>query len=383
MIKLSELDGFKASAELQVNQIPGGVIYFIMDGDNITWKLASEVFDIKMLQVGSKILESSAERQSMKEKKTISSTIHNNKYGIHIGVTATPIVDENGEIVGAVSIATPKRHPVIASFSKFAPIMVEMFPEGVFLYVSDFEKVISTQPSEKFDMKSVQVGSALGGNSTGIIAMETKKLAIQTDDGKLYGFPIVVMSYPLFDEEDENVVVGSFGIVLPKAAAKKLKDASGDLSQGLMSISAAVQQLTAMASQIHTSELELSSGIKKIHELSEEIGKTSILIRDISDQTNILGLNASIEAARAGEAGRGFSIVAKEIRRLSEQTKNTVPKIKELTDNIKESAIETNQKSEVTMASSQEQASATQEITASIEELTSLAQSLEEIAKDL
>ena len=84
IIKLAELEGFKSGAQFQVNQVPGGAIYFIMEGETITWKLSSDIFDIKMLQVGSKVLESSAERGCMKAKKTLTSNIHNNKYGIHI-----------------------------------------------------------------------------------------------------------------------------------------------------------------------------------------------------------------------------------------------------------------------------------------------------------
>lgn len=72
---------------------------------------------------------------------------------------------------------------------------------------------------------------------------------------------------------------------------------------------------------------ELTADVKEIENLSE-------IILKISSQISLLALNASIEAARAGEAGRGFAVVAKEIDNLADSSKDTVSKIKTVTDRI-------------------------------------------------
>ncbi|HEY0333547.1 MAG TPA: methyl-accepting chemotaxis protein [Stenotrophomonas sp.] len=86
--------------------------------------------------------------------------------------------------------------------------------------------------------------------------------------------------------------------------------------------------------QIRDQIQETSKRIKRLGESSQEIGSIVELINDISEQTNILALNAAVQAASAGEAGRGFAVVADEVQRLAERTSGATRRIEGLVQTI-------------------------------------------------
>lgn len=382
MISINGLEYLKMIAELESNLIPGGVLFLAIENDIFTWRKASNEFDLDIFNVGEKINNNGIASRAMKEKKVLTENVPRSLYGVRLKTVAIPLVNDEGEAVGAFSIVLPKLHPVASAFEDFAPIMSGMFPEGAVIAISDLGKVAGKQASEKFDISSLRVGLELGEDSVSSKAIKTKKTITEEMDASVYGVPVTVAIAPLFDEET-NEVVATLGIFTPKEAAVNLRDMSNNLSEGITGISSAIEELAASASEIHTNEQTLNNEIVEIINLSEQINEISIFIKDIANQTKMLGLNAAIEAARAGEAGKGFGVVADEIRKLSEQSKGTVPKIKELTDNIKANVDKVSAMSKNSLNSSQEQAAATEEITASIEEITSMTETLNKIARKL
>jgi len=97
---------------------------------------------------------------------------------------------------------------------------------------------------------------------------------------------------------------------------------------------AKMEELSVQMKEIVKAMREVADDISDLESISQEIGSIIDIINNISDQTNLLALNAAIEAARAGEAGRGFSVVADEIRELAEESSSSADKIKKLIDEV-------------------------------------------------
>jgi twitching motility protein PilJ len=100
--------------------------------------------------------------------------------------------------------------------------------------------------------------------------------------------------------------------------------------QGAQAVRNSISGMDGIREQIQ----DTAKRIKRLGESSQEIGEIVDLISDITDQTNVLALNAAIQAASAGEAGRGFSVVAEEVQRLAERSAEATKQIGSLVKTI-------------------------------------------------
>lgn len=113
-------------------------------------------------------------------------------------------------------------------------------------------------------------------------------------------------------------------------AAKAATKTSKEITQGQNTVNSTVDSIHNLSSKIETA----SDEIQNLAEQSDNIGQILVTIQGIAEQTNLLALNAAIEAARAGEQGRGFAVVADEVRMLAQRTQQSTGEIQTLIDNL-------------------------------------------------
>ena len=131
----------------------------------------------------------------------------------------------------------------------------------------------------------------------------------------------------------EQMTVGIEHIARGAGAADELAARSGELSRdGGAIVASVVQEISEIA-------VSVAESARTVEELGERSGQISAIvgvIGDIAAQTNLLALNAAIEAARAGEQGRGFAVVADEVRNLAARTANSTREISEMVKSIQQ-----------------------------------------------
>lgn len=117
-------------------------------------------------------------------------------------------------------------------------------------------------------------------------------------------------------------------------AADAANAADSDVNSGMKIVNQTVQSINSLASEV----ARANQVIRTLQSDSEEIGSVLDVIRGIAEQTNLLALNAAIEAARAGEQGRGFAVVADEVRTLASRTQQSTEEIQKMIERLQTGA---------------------------------------------
>ncbi len=132
-----------------------------------------------------------------------------------------------------------------------------------------------------------------------------------------------------------------------KTVNESASDANSSALDGQKEVTVSVEAIEKMASRLE----DATAVIENLRKNSDNIGEVLSVIKGIADQTNLLALNAAIEAARAGEQGRGFAVVADEVRTLASRTQESTDNIQEMIQQLQTNS----QEAESVMLSSREQ----------------------------
>lgn len=271
-------------------------------------------------------------------------------------------------------------YDLLEAFVTAVPHIKNVYPRDISMAVADKQSYLIYEKGEEIDL-GIKTGDPIKEGSAMDQALKKREKVVTVLDKEIWGNPYKSIAVPIFDEAD-NVIGGVAAVVNVdnelrlQEIIEQFTTAFEQVNNSVQDISSGAQNLAKVGEKLSAATYATKDNVKKTDEIIQ-------MIREIADQTKMLGINAAIEAARAGEYGRGFAVVAEEIRRLSEQSNASAKEVKDILNKIASSIDSINEQTQETSAVEEEQSSSTQEIAASMEELTAQLESLADFVRTM
>lgn len=269
---------------------------------------------------------------------------------------------------------------ILDHFITVAPFFNSLVIEDIAVSLCDLEECLIYVPGKYLDHKLKPGAKHIKGSSMQRAIEENKRIVGRVPK-EVFGFPYIAIAAPIHD--DNGKVIGGISVCTVTERQDKLIELAEQLHLAISNVTESTEQAAANSQ-------EMASVSNQLNALSEnslkEVGKTDQVlgfITNVASQTNLLGLNAAIEAARVGEQGRGFGVVAEEIRKLATNSSESIKKIDEILKNIKIDSKEINEQLKDVVKILMVQADSNQQILATMEEIRSMGDILKSEAQKL
>lgn len=268
---------------------------------------------------------------------------------------------------------------ILEEYLKMAPIIPNLFAEDVSIVISDRENFIYYKPSKKQDLKLL--GQAVKPGTAMYKAMEEGRRAVVRGDKSLYGESFIAVAVPIFN--DRQAIIGAICVDTTTERQDELKEMTAKLYDSINVLASTAEEISAQTEEIAAVSHALTNTSKAFQTKTAETDKVLEIIRSIANQTNLLGLNAAIEAARVGEQGRGFGVVAEEIRKLASNSAESIKKIEDILKEIKTDSADMYARTEQSNEVISQVAEAANIVSTAIQGISAMAMQLEDMAASL
>lgn len=208
---------------------------------------------------------------------------------------------------------------------RMAPQLAAIFPGDFGIAVIRDGKYASYSPASDLNL-GTKIGSPVNPGAAKR-AMETGRpvVRIVPQADSAYGVAYLASATPVTDEA--NRVVGCVTITQSLDLFNSMNAISSEVAASSGQLTAGMQELLSRATAVAATTAELNSLSNQLIDAARRTDEIIQFIKNVAGQTNLLGLNAAIEAARVGEMGRGFSVVAEEVRKLAVTSADSVKSI--------------------------------------------------------
>lgn len=267
---------------------------------------------------------------------------------------------------------------ILDAFMKTIPVIHSMIPD-VGIGITNTEEWLAYYPGKKIDI-GARKGTKINPDEPLADCIRTKKLIREEVPPDFFGFPFTGLAAPIIED---HRVVGAVAIQIQEQNEKELRRISDQIVLSITQANKQISVITNSADGLADTSSRLLNQASRAASEVKQTDEVISFIKKVADQTNLLGLNASIEAARAGDMGRGFDVVAKEIRKLSHETVTSTEKIRSTLLKIQQSMDEISASIEKVVSAGTNQAASTQEISSFIDEIEQMSKDLNKYASQL
>lgn len=271
------------------------------------------------------------------------------------------------------------QNETMSAFDSVIQYVRYLIGDNVAISIANSERFLKFYDGETFKLNRKD-GDPVDKGSIADRAITSGKVVSSIIPANVFGVPTQAMGVPIIEN---GKVIGAISMAKSLEQQTTISNLAKDLFDSLTQISSAINEFSNSIQNLAQFNSLIQESAEKTKKEAENTDNVLRFVSNVARQTNLLGLNAAIESSRAGEFGKGFSVVAQEIRKLSGFSNESINQINTVLKSIQSSVSDISDKINESNDIFQQQTGTIEEITSAIESLYSTSEMLKDISSKI